>query len=206
MTLWLWIITRYIYTFNRSGQTLQKILILIPTLTCIFATDVTCNQERRTPRISCPVPFRTLDDYLITLNVYLQMCSVSFLVKVEFYLFVSQGCMKDRGSMCKFRNARSAFRNLHVDLLLRALRNLHVDPPVFNDTMRNKRVEFNPYIYTFFKIVPFWLWNIRFNRAVFRTAAGAAGSYATATVPWKMDIKLFLMFIVAETTGVHIIT
>ena len=42
----------------------------------------------------------------------------------------------DRGSTCKFRNARSAFRKLHVDPL-----SLHT-------SMRNKQVEFNPYIYT----------------------------------------------------------
>ena len=42
----------------------------------------------------------------------------------------------DRVSTCKFRNARSAFRNLHVDPL-----SLHT-------FMRNKQVEFNPYIYT----------------------------------------------------------
>ena len=39
----------------------------------------------------------------------------------------------DRGSTCKLRNARSAFRNLHVDPL-----SLHT-------FMRNKQVEFNPY-------------------------------------------------------------
>ena len=33
---------------------------------------------------------------------------------IEFYLFVSHGDMNGRGSMCKFRNARSAFRNSHV--------------------------------------------------------------------------------------------
>ena len=37
--------------------------------------------------------------------------------RIQFYLFVSHGGMNDRGSMCKFRNARSAFRNLHVDPL-----------------------------------------------------------------------------------------
>ena len=42
----------------------------------------------------------------------------------------------DRGSTCKFRNARSAFRNLHVD------------PLSLHNSMRNKQVEFNPYIYT----------------------------------------------------------
>ena len=38
-------------------------------------------------------------------------------LRIEFYLFVSHGGMNDRGSTCKFRNARSAFRNLHVDPL-----------------------------------------------------------------------------------------
>ena len=41
--------------------------------------------------------------------------SVLFYLGIEFYLFVSHSGMKDRGSTCKFRNARSAFRNLHVD-------------------------------------------------------------------------------------------
>ena len=36
---------------------------------------------------------------------------------VLFFLFVSHGGMNDRGSTNKFRNARSAFRNLHVDPL-----------------------------------------------------------------------------------------
>ena len=66
---------------------------------------------------------------LILVNIYLV---------IEFYLFVSHCSMKDIESTmsCKFRNAR----NLHV-----------------YNTMRNKQVEFNRYIYTFFKIVPFWL-------------------------------------------------
>ena len=55
---------------------------------------------------------------------------------IEFYLFVLMKVWSDRGSTCKFRNARSAFRNLHVDPL-----SLHT-------FMRNKQVEFNPYIYT----------------------------------------------------------
>ena len=45
--------------------------------------------------------------------------------------------------MCKFRNARSAFRNLHVDPL-----SLHT-------SMRNKQVEFNPYICTLSKLYRF---------------------------------------------------
>ena len=61
---------------------------------------------------------------------------------IEFYLFVSHGGMNDRGSTCKFRNARSAFRNLHVD-------------PVFHTSMINKQVELNPYIYTLSKLYRF---------------------------------------------------
>ena len=46
------------------------------------------------------------------------MCnSAKHYLGVEFYLFVSHGGMNDRGSTCKFRNARRAFRNLHVDRL-----------------------------------------------------------------------------------------
>ena len=52
-------------------------------------------------------------------------------MRIEFYLFVSHGGMNDIGSTCKFRNARSAFRNLHVDPLSFILRNLHVDPMSF---------------------------------------------------------------------------
>ena len=36
---------------------------------------------------------------------------------IEFYLFVSHGGMNRRGSTCKFRSARSAFQNLHMDPL-----------------------------------------------------------------------------------------
>ena len=36
---------------------------------------------------------------------------------IEFYLFVSNSGMNDRESTCKFRNGRSAFRNLHMDPL-----------------------------------------------------------------------------------------
>ena len=42
---------------------------------------------------------------------------ISIHLGVEFYLFDSHGGMNDRGSTCKFRNARSAFRNLHLDPL-----------------------------------------------------------------------------------------
>ena len=38
-------------------------------------------------------------------------------IRIEFYLFVSHGGMKDRGSTCKFRKALRALRNLDVDPL-----------------------------------------------------------------------------------------
>ena len=47
--------------------------------------------------------------------------------------------MKDSGSTCKFRNARSAFSKFTRG------------SAVFHNAMRNKQVEFNPYIYTLSK-------------------------------------------------------
>ena len=38
-------------------------------------------------------------------------------IRIEFYLFVSHGGMKDRGSRCEFRKALRILRNLHVDPL-----------------------------------------------------------------------------------------
>ena len=116
----------------------------------------------------------------------------------------------DRGSTCKFRNARSAFRNLHVDPL-----SLHT-------SMRNKQVEFNPYIYTlskcsmtnspivqslylyFIKIVPFWLRNIRLliqnTRSLFY-GRHYSSLHRLMSLHGKLNVKIVLMFIVAENTG-----
>ena len=68
--------------------------------------------------------------YFQVVNVTIQRCNVlhdyctydnleliCFDLGIEFYLFVSHGGMNDRGSTSKFRIARSAFRNLHVDPL-----------------------------------------------------------------------------------------
>ena len=94
---------------------------------------------------------------------------------IEFYLFVSHGGMNDRGPTCKFRNARSAFRNLNVD-------------PVFHTSMRSKQVEFNLYIYTLSKLS-------RFGQeiSVFNThqAAGTAISYVTYPASWKNGCQNF---------------
>ena len=59
----------------------------------------------------------------------------------------------DRGSTCKFRNARSAFRNLHVDPL-----SLHTFMMKQTSRIQSLYLYFNYFI----KIVPFWLRNIRF--------------------------------------------
>ena len=70
--------------------------------------------------------------------------------------------------------------------------------------MRNKQVEFNPYIYTLSKLSCFG-YEISFflihNKVVIRTATGTAGSYVTGTVSWKNGCQNFSMFIVAENTG-----
>ena len=65
---------------------------------------------------------------------------------------------------------------------------------VFPNTMRNKQVEFNPYIYTLSKLPCFGYEISVFlihNRAVFRTAAGTAISYIKKMVTWKNGCQNF---------------
>ena len=59
-----------------------------------------------------PRLFNQVADFIL-----LQQTLFFILLGIEFYLFVSHGGMNDRGTTCKFRNSRSAFRNLHVDPL-----------------------------------------------------------------------------------------
>ena len=40
---------------------------------------------------------------------------IKYKYRIEFYLFISHGVMKDRGSTCKFRKALRALRNLFMD-------------------------------------------------------------------------------------------
>ena len=40
------------------------------------------------------------------MNFTMHKCCSKFQLGIEFYLFVSHSGMKDRGSMCKFGNAR----------------------------------------------------------------------------------------------------
>ena len=110
---------------------------------------------------------------------------------IEFYLFVSHGGMNDRESTCKFCNARSAFRNLHVN-------------PVFHTSMRNKQVEFNPNIYTLSKLSRFC-----YEISIFKYTTGRYSEQppeqpahtSRKQLHGKMDVKTFLMFITAENTG-----
>ena len=101
----------------------------------------------------------------------------------------------DRGSTCKFRNARSAFRNLHVDPL-----SLHT-------SMRNKQVEFNLYIYTLTALSK--LYRFGYEISVFliqNTRSLLYGRHYSSlhrlmSLHRKLNVKFFLMFIVAENTG-----
>ena len=95
----------------------------------------------------------------------------------------------DRGSTCKFRNARSAFRNLHVDPL-----SLHT-------SMRN------PYIYTWTTLSN--LYRFGYEISVFliqNTRSLFYGRHYSSlhrlmSLHGKLNAKIFLMFIVAENTG-----
>ena len=110
---------------------------------------------------------------------------------IEFYLFVSHGGMNYRGSTCKFRNARSAFRNYTWILCLSYLHE-----------KQTRRIQ-SLYLY-FIKIVPFWLRDIRFLiqniRSLFYGRHNSS-LYRLMSLHGKLNVKILLMFIVAENTG-----
>ena len=123
------------------------------------------------------------EKYLLCICKKSEICSCNwFYLGIEFYLFVSHGGMNYRGSICKFTRGSS----------------------VFHTSMRNKQVEFNPYIYTLSKLYRFWLRNIRFliqnTRSLFY-----GGHYSSLPrlmlLHGKMNVNIFLMFIVTENTG-----
>ena len=101
----------------------------------------------------------------------------------------------DRGSTCTFRNARSAFRNLHVDPL-----SLHTSMRKQTSRIQSLYLHF----YYFIKIVPFWLRNIRFliqnTRSLFY-GRHYSSLHRLMLLHRKLNVKFFLMFIVAENTG-----
>ena len=89
----------------------------------------------------------------------------------------------------------------------RALRNLHVDPLSLHTSMRNKQVEFNPYIYTLttlsklyrfgYEISGFFL--LQITRSVFY-GRHYSSLHRLMSLHGKLNVKSFLMFIVAENT------
>ena len=99
----------------------------------------------------------------------------------DSYFFVSHSVMKDRGSSCKCRNARSV------------LRKFTRGSSVFQNTMRKKgRIQsLLSYIYTLSKFFRFSneISILIHKRAVFRTTAG---SYVTGTVSSKNECQNFL--------------
>ena len=151
----------------------------------------------------------------ITVSVWITSSTIKYFhLGIEYFLFVSHGGIKERGSTCKFRNARSTFRNLHLyfpkrpsGAPLHTLSKLYdvpvgFEPPplfwrwillilrspkggccsisddlscsgssVFNNSMINTHVEFNPYIYTFSKLSCFG-----YEISVFDTQQGSIQS------------------------------
>ena len=94
---------------------------------------------------------------------------------IEFYFFVSQRVMKDRGSICKFRNG--LFRKFTSGF------------SVFHSIMRNTKVELNPYTFILYQNCSDFAMkypSIKYNMAVFRTASG---SYVTGMVSSKLFLS-----------------
>ena len=70
--------------------------------------------------------------------------------------------------------------------------------------MRNKQVEFNPYIYTLSKLSRFGYEICVFKYTTWRYSEQPPEQPAHTSrlsLHGKMDVKIFLMFIVAENTG-----
>ena len=97
--------------------------------------------------------------------------------------------MKDRGSTCKFRNARSVFREFTRE------------SSVFHNTLRKKNSRIQSLYSHFIKLSDFGyeISILVHKRVVFRTGAR---SYVTETVPSNMNVNFFLIFIVTETLEV----
>ena len=112
---------------------------------------------------------------------------------IEFYLFVSHGGRNDRGFSVNF-------------VMRDALFEVYGGSSVFHTSMRNKQVEFNSYIYTLSKLS-----RLGYEISVFKYTTGRyseqPGRYSEQpaytyrlSLHGKIDVKIFLMFIVAENT------
>ena len=105
----------------------------------------------------------------------------------------------DRGSTCKFRNARSAFQNLHVDSSVASY--LHEKQ---KSRIQSFYLYFN-YMY-FIKIVPFGYEKSGVFFLIQNTPSLFYGRHYSSlhrlmSLHWKLNVKIFLMFIVTENTG-----
>ena len=79
---------------------------------------------------------------------------------------------------------------------------------VFHTSMRNKQVEFNPYIYTLLKLYRFGYEISVFKYTTERYSeqppehpVHTSRMFLHGKMDGKMDVKNFLMFVVAENTG-----
>ena len=83
-------------------------------------------------------------------------------------------------------------------------RNLHVDPLSLHTSMRNKQEEFNPYIYTLSKLYRFGyeisVFLIQNTRSLFYGRLYSS-LHRLISLHGKLNVKIFLTFIVAENTG-----
>ena len=113
-------------------------------------------------------------------------CSSCY-IGIKFYLFVSHGDMNDRGPTCNFRNARSAFRTRGSS--------------VFHTSMRNKQVEFNPYIYTLSQLSIFVFLNTQ--------KGGIQNSRRSCEVRWigclTSQLTIFQSYMWRRTEEVHVV-
>ena len=93
----------------------------------------------------------------------------------------------DRGSTCKFRN-------------------LHVYPLSLHTSMRNKQVEFNPYMYTLTTLPNCTVLATKYPFLIQNTRSLFYGRHYSSlhrlmSLHGKLNVNIFLMFIVAENTG-----
>ena len=99
--------------------------------------------------------------------------------------------MNDRGSMCKFRNARSAFRNLHVNPLSSI--------PPWETNKLNSILIFILYQNCTVLATKYPVFNTKHPVIILRGSLFVVTPAHVAS--WKMDVKIFFMLIVAENTG-----
>ena len=94
----------------------------------------------------------------------------------------------------------------HVNFVMREalFRKFTHGSSVFHTSMRNKQVEFNPYIYILSKLSRFG-----YEISVFKYTTGRYSEQppeqpahmSRQQFHGKMDVKIFLMFIIAKNTG-----